>query len=353
VNARRGAAALLMAMLAVTALTACGNDKDSNATRADVLRSLSTTVITPAYVQLDRATAGLASATTHLCKVPDQTQLRAARTAWDSAWSAWNRTRAFRFGPLTETRANADIAFMIDPRKIDKLLTESKAGPALTASSLGEKGADVRGLAAGEHLLFERDSLDPTTCAYAADAAELVAAAAHDVRLAWTDGTGGDPAFRDQLAKPGAGMYSDEQAAVGDLVNGLSMALTESSRELADVQGAPPGEREVVGSHGGSRLRDVLWSLRATYFGATSGTTGDGVSDLVAAVSATADKRVSELLERADRSVNALAPSLVDAPAAELTKAYRAERDLGIVVRAEVASELGVTLSLGDADGDS
>ena len=36
-----------------------------------------------------------------------------------------------------------------------------------------------------------------------------------------------------------------------------------------------------------------------------------------------------------------------------MTDAYRLVRNTGTIVRAEVASELGVTLSLGDADGDS
>ena len=62
--------------------------------------------------------------------------------------------------------------------------------------------------------------------------------------------------------------------------------------------------------HGGSRLRDELWSVRASYFGATSGTEGEGVSDLVKAVSPTADERVgADLIERADQAVAKLPAS--------------------------------------------
>jgi predicted lipoprotein len=351
-NARRGALALLCSLIAVTA---CGNDTDSSANRAAVLANLSTNVITPGYEQFDQSTAALATATAKLCEAPDKAALTAARSAWARAWTDWNRTRAFRFGPLDELDAVADIAFMVDTAKIDKLLADAKGkpGPAFTAAALGEKGADVRGLAAIEHLLFTRDPLDPNPCAYAAAAAKLVADAAHEVEVAWTEPGADNPAFRDQLAKPGDGRYLDEQAAVGDLVNGLSMALTESTRRLASAQAAPPGEREETGSHGGSRLRDELWSVRASYFGAPSGTEGEGVSDLVAAMSPTADERAGDLIERAESAAAALPPSLADASEAELANAYKLVRNAGTIVRAEVASELGVTLSLGDADGDS
>jgi len=343
-------------VLSPALLAACGNDNDSNATRADVLSNLSTDVFTPVYVELDRSTQALASATETLCGDPEEAQLRATRTAWTRAWTAWNRTRAFRFGPIIETRANADIAFMVDPDKIDTLLAEGRdtdTGEAFTAASLSEKGADVQGLAAVEHLLFERDPLEPATCAYADAASELAAAAARKIGVAWTDGAGDDKPFRDQLANPGDGMYTNAQGAVGDLVNGMSMALTEATRELANAETAPPGERETVGSHGGSRLRDMVWSVRAAYFGAASGTEGDGIADLVAAVSATADERVRDLLERADKAVAALPTSLDEASPGALANAYRLVRLTGAIVRTEVASELAVTLSLGDADGDS
>jgi predicted lipoprotein len=348
VKLRSGA---LLAIASLIAFSAC-NDNDANAAREDVLRNLSYEVITPAYVQLGRSTEQLEQATQELCDAPSPEARRAAQDAWEQAWSAWNRTRAFRFGPIVEADAAADIAFMVDTEKVDELL--ETPGEPLTADALSDKGADVRGLGAIEHLLFTRDPLDPATCAYAAAATELVGNSAHDVAVAWTEPGADVPAFSDQLAEPGeGGRYLNAQAAVGDLVNGISMALTESARELANAEAAPPGERESVGTHGGSRVRDALWSVRVSYSGSTDGTDGDGVGDLVADVSATADERVRGLLEQAERQVSTFPDSLDDAEADALTDAYNAVRNAGTIVRAEVASELGVTISLGDADGDS
>jgi predicted lipoprotein len=344
----------LVAVVSLVLLTAC-NDNDANAARGDVLRNLSHEVITPAYTRLGQSTEQLAQTTAALCDAPSAEARRAAQDAWEQAWSAWNRTRAFRFGPIVEADAAADIAFMVDTDKVDELLdAPGQEGEPLTPEALEAKGADVRGLGAVEHLLFTGDALDPAACAYAAAAAELVADSAGGVADAWAEPSDDAPAFRDQLAEPGAGgRYLNAQAAVGDLVNGISMALTDAARELANAEAAPPGGRETVGTHGGSRVRDALWSVRAGYFGSTDGTDGDGLSDLVADVSETADERVRDLLDQAEQQVSTFPDSLDDADADTLTDAYDAVRNAGTIVRAEVASELGVTISLGDADGDS
>ena len=153
---------------------------------------------------------------------------------------------------------------MVDTAKIDAVLAGSEpgVGPPFTAESLGAAGADVRGLAAVEHLLFENDPTDPDTCAYAAAAAALVAEETRAARVAWTDGADGEPPFAELFANPGNDMYADAQAVLDDLVNGMAMALTEATKELADAEAAPPGERDTVGGHGGDRVRDTIWSVR-------------------------------------------------------------------------------------------
>lgn len=354
-STRRAGVALALCVGVVAVTAACSSDDtDATAIRAEVLENLSADVIAPVYVELDRAAEQLADATTALCAAPDATRLDAAQRAWDDAWQAWNRTRAFRFGPMTDDRAGSDITFMIDPEKIDDVISDTNPNaPLPTPEALRSAGSDTRGLSAVQYLLYEADATAPRACAYAASAAALSAEAARTTRLAWTDGTDGDPPFRRQLAVPGSGKYDNGQAAVEDLVNGLSMALTEATRELADAETTAAAEREPVGEHGGTRLQDFLWSVRAGYFGTTGGTDGAGVDDLVAAVSPTTDERVRDLVDRSSTAVDALPPSPGDASKAQLRKAYGLVRNTGTIMRAEVASELGVTLSLGDADGDS
>jgi predicted lipoprotein len=351
----RAVAVALTACMCILGVVACSSDDtDATANRVEVLRNLSTRVVAPTYVTLDRTTARLADATAALCAAPDPGHLQAAQRAWDDAWQAWNRTRAFRFGPMTDDRTGSDITFMVDSEKIDNVLSSSDpTAPVPTTETLRFAGSDTRGLQAVQYLLFDRDATETRACAYAASAAALTAEAAHTTRLAWTDGADGDAPFGRQLAVPGTGKYDNGQAAVEDLVNGLAMALTEATRENAAAETTPADERESVGEHGGTRLHDFFWSIRASYFGTPRGTDGAGIDDLVAAVSPTADERVRDLIERSSAAVDALPASLADASKPELRTAYRLVRNAGTIVRAEVASELGVTLSLGDADGDS
>ena len=121
----------------------------------------------------------------------------------------------------------------------------------------------MRGLAAVEHVLFQRDATQPDPCSYGAAAAALVADETAAAHAAWTEGTSDEPAFAERMSDPGNAKYADGQAVLDDLVNGMAMALTEASKELANAGSAPPGERDTIGAHGGDRVRDTLWSVRA------------------------------------------------------------------------------------------
>lgn len=332
----------------------CGNDTQVPAERSKVFRSVAEQVIVPAYEDLAASMAALESAVENLCARPDAAALTEARERWLDAWRSWSRTRAFRFGPLTETRNLTDIAFMVDPAKIDALIAGSdpSVGPPFTAESLAATGTDVRGLGAIEHVLFA-DAVGPEACSYASAAAEIVADNAEEARVAWVDGTDGAAPFAEQLAEPGGdSAYADGQAALDDLVNGVSMALTEATRELADAEAAAPGARESGTQHGGVRVRETLASVRSVYLGARDGS-APGIDDLVEGIAPESAERVRDFLARADAAVAGLPDSLDDASTGELRKAYLAARNAGTLVRAEVASELGVTLSLSDSDGDS
>jgi len=246
----------------------------------------------------------------------------------------------------------SDIGFMVDTDKIDEVVEGSEAavGPPFTAESVGAAGADVRGLAAIEHVVFQRDPTEANNCAYAAAAATLVAEKAGEARAAWTEGTDGDPAYADLVAKPGNDAYGDSQAVLDDFVNGMAMALSEATKALADARSAPPGQRDIVGSHGGDQVRDTLWGVRAAYEGSLTNADSRGVGTLVADASSDADERFHTKLERATRAARRLPSDLDDAL---VDQSYRRFRALGTTTRAEVASILGVTLSLSDSDGDS
>ena len=69
--------------------------------------------------------------------------------------------------------------------------------------------------------------------------------------------------------------------------------------------------------------------------------------------SPTAAERTSETLRQAVRAARDLPPSLADATPAQLRKTYKYVRKLTRQLDSEVATQLGVTINLSDADGDS
>jgi predicted lipoprotein len=353
-TARAVLALALGVTLASSVFSACGNDTDARASRRRVYRSLADDVIVPDYDRLSAGAAELAASVAALCDAPSTERAAAARHAWTRAWRDWNRLRPFRFGPLTDRRTVSDVAFMVDPDKINAVLAgaEPAVGPPFTNESLAAAGADVRGLATVEHLLFGRDPTDAETCAYAAAAAALVADATAEARAAWVDGVGGDPPFADELASPG-GHYVDSQAVLDDLVNGMTMSVSEMSNDLARAGVAQDGSRDPSG-HLGDRIRDTLAGVRAAYLGAPGAAAGSGgVGALVTAAASGTDARVRDRLDATRPAVAPLPSDLDRATSGEIRRAFTRVRALGTVLRAEVASLLGVTLSLSDADGDS
>ena len=244
---------------------------------------------------------------------------------------------------------------MVDTDKIEEVVEGSEAavGPPFTADSVGAAGADVRGLAAVEHVAVPAR---PHRARHLARTRRRRRRSSPrrpaEARAAWTEGTNGDPAYADLVAKPGNETYGDSQAVLDDLVNGMAMALSEATKALADAESAPPGRARHVGSHGGDQVRDTLWSVRASYEGSLTNGDGRGVGALVADASSDADERFRRASAHDHRCRRAL-PADLDARGRTVDRAYLASAHSAPTPAAEVASILGVTLSLSDSDGDS
>jgi uncharacterized protein len=323
----------------------------AEADRTDVYADLARKVAVPEYESLAATTTALQQAMTTLCAVNTQPNLEAARAAWLDAWQAWNRTRVFRFGPEFVV---SHITFPVDPAKIDSLAAGSQPtlGPPFTADSLLQTGADVRGLEAIEYVLFT-GTVTPATCSLASASADLAASTAAGVRQAWTEGTGGARPFAEQLANPKRSeMYENLQQPLDDIVNGMLLVSSEATSALANTLLPTPGRTRTT-FHTGTRVQDNLAAVHAAWRGSTTAKRGDGVEALLEGVSPTAAERTSETLRKAVQAASDLPPRLADASPAQLRKTYKYVRKLTRQLDAEVATQLGVTINLSDADGDS
>jgi predicted lipoprotein len=334
------------------------------ATRHDVVARLADQVIVPGYRSLADATAALQRELERVCAAPvDAAGLASVQQAWRVADEAWWTTAAYRFGPATDQRAAAAIDFAIDSAKIDKLLAATDPPTPITPDRLDDTGADVRGLAGVEHVLFSPGApadLDARRCSYALAAATLAATAAADVSTAWERGEDGERSFRDQLVEPGdGGMWAGEQEVIADLVNGSIAALGTVAdmglgRASGDVTGTPEPDVDSGRAHA---LLDgelaVIAGVDSMFHGADG---AGGLNDLVRIRSNPTVTRLDRQLADSADAIRAIPAPLATVPVDGLgpvKTAYEQVRATRITYRTEVASQLGVTLSFSDSDGDS
>lgn len=347
----RTARSVMVAVLTLFALAACSGD-DSPATTAvesstsasspvvdadtrdEAVTALTSGVIVPAFENLESSVGELATSVDALCVAPaDQAALVAARDAWRAARVSWMTTRAFRFGPVMDLRAMSKIDFPVDPEKVSALVTGTDP---LDAASLNGLGADQRGLGAVELLLFIDDDITPRECEMAASAISLISEMASEVAVAWRD----EP-------------LTDTKEFVDGIVNGSIFALVDvGDQQLGKASGDVSGVPEFAEVDDGP-AKSALDDIAAILVSVTSVVDG-GLGALTATISPdAAEKLPVELAATIAAVASVPAPMADTVDTAPLSAAYSAAQPPLRTLRAEVASLLGVTLTLGDADGDS
>lgn len=377
----RGAAAAVAVVAAVTATllgaVACsgtpspsaapGTTASATAARSVLIAQLVDDVMVPGYGRVEASADALVAATGALCAAPSAEGLAHAQQAWRVVNTAWNLTEAYRFGPAMDKETTVD--YPIDATKVAKLLAASKPPTPFTASSLHALGSDVRGLEAIELVLFSPGApadLDARRCSFVAAAAEIVAGAARDVRRAWTDGGDGTRPFADQVKAPGPdGSIMTEQQAVTAIVNGSVSALGAVSdkrlgRASGEVTGTPlPAETDAGPAHTArDDAIDIVRSVQQVVRGdAAPATTADGgLEAMLASSSSTTGASLREALDASVAAIEAIPSPLASVSPADVAAIKDANlqvRAARLVFRTEVASQLGVTLTFSDSDGDS
>jgi predicted lipoprotein len=354
----RIAAAALIASAVV--LTACSGSSGSSGTGASegadattVLEGLADDVIVPGYEELSGRTATLSSAIDGLCTTPSDGALEAARDAWREAISAYQRTRAGAVGPADELRLMSSVAFDARPALIDDLLAGTDP---LDAEALAGEGSAVRGLYAIEHALFAPGSdalasaAEPTRrCEYLVGAVALVREAVDEVAAAWTEG--------DARERFVAGLDGGPESTVAQVLNEVSRRLnTVDAMGLRDLAGAATAEeldedrRDGPAAYGLAQHRAIIEGVTLVV-----GDGSSGLSVLIADADADLGQRVQDDRSAAATAMSALPDAVAEAFADPdaVDAASEAVADLKVLISTEVASQLGVTITFSDSDGDA
>lgn len=328
--------ALLALMLGTTVLVSCSNGGEAKKasagpSRSEAITEITDDVILPGLKKSSASASELDKAVAELCAAPSDASLGDAQDSWRKARDAWMSTSAYRVGPIGELHSKAKISYPINPEKLENLLSSGKTD----LDNIDELGADLRGLGGIEYVLFtpaDAAALAPERCAYARAAAAGVVGGTNELAAAWTN----------EYSKK---FNAAGQDAIDDLVN----ASLASLATVGDMTLAPDATDPGAAHNALADAAAELGSVRAVWGNDSADKAPVGLADLVATKSASAAKSFTTSLDSAIDAVDSLA-SVDDAKAT--AEAFDHVNDARVKLRTEVASQLGVTVTFTDSDGD-
>jgi predicted lipoprotein len=298
---------------------------------------------------------GLATAGRKLAIDPSSLNVEQARAAWKATRAALRRIDALAFGPR-ETLRSTDALDFWPPN--EKTLEMRLAGTeSVDASAVAAVGANLKGLASLEYLLFDGEAA--ATAAKLSDSRrrqwlEALAAAvdAECARLAtaWE-------AFAVTLSTPGPtnADFPSSKAAIDAVVN---QSYFEGDFVANTLVGRPLGlrnngvvdaasERAARSGHSIAEIRASIEGMKRIY--------DFGLETVVSPRNPTLAGRVSDAyvsaLEKLSQVPEPLSSALVDSKPS-VQALHQALRELKNIYGAELATALGVTLRFSDNDGD-
>lgn len=355
-------ALLPLACLVLAPALACPEASDDR--RDEVAASTAALVLD----DLDEAHQGallLSSAINGFCSAPDAEHLDVVQLLWMQLRAPWKRLVALPMGPLVDDGYQSAIDFW--PARTSSIEGGLASG-ATTQADIDALGVASKGMPAIEYLLWDPLGGDAAIlalyaapggsarCSYLQLVADDVALRLGELDASWRDAGG----YGEQLQQAG------DSEAFPTLARAIDLILNAMIAGLHDIDepelGKPLGEDigavqpDLVESRFSDRslldARDALDGFARAYLGSED---APGLTIVVAGKSASVDRRVRDALEAAEQALAAvpepLRTALVDAPE-QVVAARDAVRELRRVLSTEVASLLGVTVSLSDNDGD-
>jgi len=346
---------------------------DDTAQRA-VMHDLAYEVMLPIVGEIEAEATKLSASVGALCDAPTDDTLKAAQAAWRAARKPWKRSEPFRFGPAEDLRLGAALDFW--PARPDTIEAAITAAPEpVTPEHIASLGTSSKGLPALEYLIFDPmggnaavlaslGAADPAAqhrCGYARALAETLEIDAKALNKAWSPE--GD-AFVDQVANAGRGsaLFPSSQDGLSKVINVLAAFMQQANEtKLSTPLGAATGTPDpnlVESPYSDNSIDDLLANVDGVedlYLGKHGEHSGKGLTELVVARSSAIDATVKKSLADARAKVAALPAPLrtsVTGDPTPINVAHEAMRTARRSFSTDVASVLGITITLNDNDGD-
>jgi predicted lipoprotein len=358
----RGRRAVVGVLLAAS-LTSCGPGFD----RGAMLGQIVDTVILPGNAALTAAAGGLDAAARAFVASPSQETLADLRTEWYATELAWKRVEMHQFPGMIlihnaiETRP-ARVPFI---EGLVDSASDSTATAPLDAARIESLGSTSKGLGAIEYLIFDAPQHEaPILDAFQEPArGELLialtgnlASKTAELERFWTpEGQNYAQTFRENDSEG-----TDIQGSISLLANRLIEAYEMvMQRKLGIPMGRTtdggPDPEAVESPLTGRSLELIVANLESILrtFDAGFDDYVDYVQDVPPeeSLAASIHEQFARVFEALDRIGTPLEVAVVEDPAA-VAAAYEEMRPLLVLLKTDMAAQLGITVTFSDADGD-
>jgi uncharacterized protein len=351
-------AALLALTVAHRSVSADDKTRAPAVSKTAALDNIAQKVLLPAYAELASRSGDFAAAADALTTAPDVAALKRAQQAWKDVLLAWRRIQPFVHGPVADLGVYGRIQFWPSRRQsVDRVL---RAPRPIDDTYIQELGANAVGLSALELMLFDTRQDDAARVAaftgpagerqrrYLRALAQELVKQTRLVESAWQ----GPAGF---AARFGSGGQQHLNLLVNDMLTAIETGAQGRLRLAIDKRTGPRVSSELVegGLSGTSQegLLALLLGARAMY----SGGDGMGLDDYLRQLKSPTARRVDVQFQKAIEAVQAIDGPLEQATGAReqaVNQAHEECRALEILLKVEVASALGVTLTFKSTDGD-
>jgi predicted lipoprotein len=303
------------------------NDEDSEiidpnkSEFSDVLTNLSLQVITETYKQLNTNAGALKSAVESLT-IGDETQLQAVKDAWVATRAPWEESEGFLYGPVDTDGIDPAIdSWPVNVNDINNILN---SGNPITSSSL-ESNNEARGFHTIEYFVWgldgnkAADALTAREIQYLKAATENLESQTQDLYNGWL-ASEGNFAANFILAGSSGSIYASQKGALQEIVEGLTIIADEVANgkieePLNGNAGSAKPEAEESRFSNNSKLdfANNIRSIQNIYLGDFNGTSGEGLTDIVALTNATLDTSLKSAISNAISAIEAIPGTFTDA----------------------------------------
>ena len=321
------------------------------------VNSIAQHVLLRGYADLTAKCAALSVAADELAASPTAASLQNMQDSWVATLLAWRRTQSFVRGPITDLNARGRLQFWpLRPQTIDKVLRDTRPMDAAYVDALG---ATAIGLFPLERLLFDPDNVASVLSAFTGPHGQrrrdYVRATAYDlekraraVEKAWQGPEG-------YAAKFAAGGQDSINLLVNDMLEAVEVGAQGRLLLVKEWNAAKVLKAEFVEAGLSGASLQAMVSLLTGAEERFNGGAQAGLDDYLRTLNAPAADRITAQFRRTIAAVAAIGMPLDRATTSShalIARAHDEARALEMILKLEVATVLGVTLTFRSVDGD-